>query len=604
MHLHAVDQLSGREAVIEVGADTPLSDVKQQCGVALGIGPDVDLSVCGSLIPCGSDPLSSRPGISNGCTVHVRRGVHRYVKLLSTGQITLDTIPDWARHRRECVLAALTYSANRWWCPLHWVSPAFSRDSEVMSAAVLTNRDHIFRVNPALRDDRSIVYASLMMSSAWGFEASLLRAGSSSAHTDKDALIRLVKTFPGCLEYASPALRADRDVVLSALSSGVATQLILLCIDRALLDDREVARAALPYCQGSVWLGDKAFVMEALPEHPEIFQHAMEGLRGDRDVAALAISASAQNYQHASPEVQGDSSIGGANEELRSGKTLRECTKEKLMDMFQSMPHCARFASRELRGDKEFVLAALQHTSLGFISKELLDDPEVARAGVRWACIQGSECLADKAFVLSALRINPDIFQLVHPTLRGDKAVVMKAIAASPRNFALASPGMQASKDVALAVANSDNLCMTLQFLEGLWGSDKAVSLAAVRRDTRNLMYVSAALRNDLEIAHTVVTQDPGTFCWLGELPRDNVEVAIPAILKNQRNFFFAGERVRANREAIRAAFKYPTREVLLPFVDPELQKDGRVAFSAITSNPENYAYSPMLQKNAGIVAW
>jgi len=143
------------------------------------------------------------------------------------------------------------------------------------------------------------------------------------------------------LQYASPELQADKEVVMAAVkNNGFALQY------------------ASPELQA-----DKEVVMAAVTNNGRSLFYAPE-LQADKEVVMAAVTNNGNALQYASPELQAN--------------------KEIVMGVVTKNGFALRLASPELKADKEVVMAAVSNNgfALQFASPELKADKDVVMAAV------------------------------------------------------------------------------------------------------------------------------------------------------------------------------------------------------------------------------
>lgn len=161
---------------------------------------------------------------------------------------------------------------------------------------------------------------------------------------DRDLLLAALMSSGGmALQYASPALRGDRDLVLEATKY----------TGRAFREAAEELR------------GDRAFVLEAVARHPAALFGAADSLRGDRD---LLLEAARRGH-------------GAA---LQAAASPLQRDRELLLELVALDAQVLRYAAEELRGDRDFVLQAVARSgrALRYASPALQADREVVAAAL------------------------------------------------------------------------------------------------------------------------------------------------------------------------------------------------------------------------------
>lgn len=263
---------------------------------------------------------------------------------------------------------------------------------------------------------------------------------ASEALKDDPKIVRLATEQYGmALQHASERLRDDKDIFLAAMKDpmlqrkGVEYNRFLGCASDRLKADREVARAAIQTFGGkALWFpseelrGDREIVLEAVAkvEGPSnevgCLFYASDACKNDKEIVLRAVQADGLALEHASPELQGDREVATAaintSDPHKHGQVLR-------------------FASLELRADREFVLHAVSIAGGSLVhcpSKELLADQEIALAALE-------NCGTYRA---------ASIFHDFAPELKADREVVRLAVQKDSSSLFDAPKDLQLDPDV------------------------------------------------------------------------------------------------------------------------------------------------------------
>lgn len=177
-------------------------------------------------------------------------------------------------------------------------------------------------------------------------------------------------------------------------------------------------------------LSDREFMLKAVDECGFALEYASDELKNDEELVLIAIQGwdgVSVNYSYAIKE---------ASEELRSNKEFMR----KAIELTEGEAFCG--ATDELKNDKEFVLFAVRHGSpphqcdpdivLRYASEEMRADKDVVLAAVRkngWSLYYASEELkADKDVVLVATINNSWSLTYASPTLRENKDFIIELV--------------------------------------------------------------------------------------------------------------------------------------------------------------------------------
>ena len=186
----------------------------------------------------------------------------------------------------------------------------------------------------------------------------VLEYASLKLKADKEVVLAAVTQNGMALHYASMGLRADRDVMLAAVTQyGKA----LKYASKGLRADREVVLAAvtqygLALHYVPMELRDREVVLAAVTEYGHALQYASEELQRNIEVVLAAVTQNGMALQYASRELQGDREVVLAAV-AQNGLPLE-------------------YASEGLQGDREVVLTAVIQTPLAiqYASSELKDE--------------------------------------------------------------------------------------------------------------------------------------------------------------------------------------------------------------------------------------
>jgi len=169
------------------------------------------------------------------------------------------------------------------------------------------------------------------------------------------------------------------------------------------------------------------------------------------------------------------------------------------------------YASKELRGDRKFVMEAVKMKmngcALRYASEELRGDRWFVMEAVKmkmngYALFYASEELrGDRKFVMAAVKQNCYAFGYASKELRGDKEVVMEAVRQYGSALQYVSEAMKGDRDVVMA-AVKQNGCALFYASKELRG-DKEVIMEAVRQNGSALQYAS-----DTQSRKTPLTQE------------------------------------------------------------------------------------------------
>lgn len=126
---------------------------------------------------------------------------------------------------------------------------------------------------------------------------------------------------------------------------------------------------------------------------------------------------------------------------------------------------------------------------------------------------------SDREVVLAAVRHSGDA--LLFSELAGDKEVVLAAVTASGDSIRYADEAFRSDKDVVLAAVQQDGL--SLRYACDKLKDDPEVAMAAVHSKGRALRHASDRLRGDLDIVMEAMKQDSFAYAYIIAADRETV---------------------------------------------------------------------------------
>ena len=230
-------------------------------------------------------------------------------------------------------------------------------------------------------------------------------------------------------------------------------------------------------------------------------------------------------------------------------------------------------------GDKEVVLAALEHTiahatgdfSLEWAAEELRADREVVlkcvgSAETAWMLQEASEELRDDdEVVLVAVANDGCALEHASDRLRRDRRVVLTAVKQAGDGLEYADEVFRSDKEIVLCAVKDNGKLLETVSVE--LRNDKEVALAAVRQDGTAIKYVSEELRADLHVGLVAITCEPEAIEFMPELTK--VKEIMLAVVRND-----------------------PGARQSLMFASPEMRDDKQVVLLAVSRCGESLAYA------------
>ena len=382
----------------------------------------------------------------------VRGGVfasmaHSYARI---GRKPLKAPEAW-REDRAVVLAAVK-SANSFALQ---ISSCFLNDKEVVLAAIeheppsmlsMHSAPNIYTLIPEeLRLDHDVARAALRKIDML-LTVDKPESFPAAIRDSKDLMLELLSgqgptarecggTLP--LTFASDRLRADRDVVLAAVTQKMnARNPNLQHASEALRDDRDIVEAAIGATGGGF----------------NSLQFASARLRDDRDLALLAI----QSYTRKHSGCGLDTGFRSLSMRLRSDRSLFMEALAKSED--RHCPHLLSSAGSALQEDRQTVLAVVTRNALGI---------QVA-----------SEAFcADRDLIFVAVRQEGYALSCASDALQADRDVVLSAVSNVGTAIQFAAEDLLDDYDIALAACTNEGAA--LEFVSRRLRNNRSIRAAA-----------------------------------------------------------------------------------------------------------------------------
>ena len=247
------------------------------------------------------------------------------------------------------------------------------------------------------------------------------------------------------------------------------------------------------------------------------FERSMTNLDGNHEQAATnyrvaeeRLKVQSQYFLSAHRESMGGISPKDVPESIRNDKEVIE-------ELLQQSPDGLRFASRELRRDKQFITDMTDKYKIDVSRDTLIKDREVALNLTRTDSVrldQLPESLqADREFVLNVVRLNGEQLKYASSDLQDDFEVAL--MAAKQGHLEGCSERLRNDPYIVSKAMEADPKAIEQASAE-LRDSD-AFGLLAVRADPSTVEALSERLRNSIEVAQAVIETDPAYTQFLGE---------------------------------------------------------------------------------------
>lgn len=338
------------------------------------------------------------------------------------------------------------------------------------------------QVAPNLREDPEVVEAILKSAKTYQNPNLRLDLASPLALDDTRVGLAAVKLSGHNLQYLSDRLRADKEVVTAALKQ-------------------------TPYATyhiSPVLMADKDFVTSLIKAGNETaFRCASAELRDDKDLALLAVSTKHFAYSAISDRLKTDKDLAIAA--LQSGYYY---------DGNFSSP--GGWISKELMADPEIAHLAVEVDTFNFkyLPEAMQHDKEMALKTVELSGhalrLMPDEFKADEDVVLAAVKQRPSDGRIVGEAalaLRNDKDFMMQVIQVSPNSFKQATKELRADKEFAIEACKLSNGAMYFHIDESLY-NDVDVALAAIEKSDYHLPMFTPEVRAAIEAMRNPVETD------------------------------------------------------------------------------------------------
>ena len=213
------------------------------------------------------------------------------------------------------------------------VSPRLRSDKEFILKAVKTSGFFLLHIDPVFQKDKDVVFEAVksdFCAFAWADE---------SLKKDRDFVLACCKVNPGILQYVDGSLLEDREIAITAIETNGRA---LMFIGESFRDDKEIVLKAIANSHILDW------VIINVP-----LAYASERLRNDPDVVKAAMEKDFKTFVSAGDEIQDN--------------------KEFALCAVQQDGLLLKYCSDRLRADNEVVIAAIKQNreALQHVSENL-----------------------------------------------------------------------------------------------------------------------------------------------------------------------------------------------------------------------------------------
>lgn len=355
----------------------------------------------------------------------------------------------------------------------------------------------------------------------------------------------------------SPKLTSAQKQALGAMSDEVlVNKEFLIAIDKA-----GVNLMALPR---HIRENDK-LMTECVRESPFFFEVASEGVRSNQLSFEESIksienwtrslhsdehekyyslhSQAATNYSNASTELRASAENFTLANSYSMGKVSRRDVptslrndKQLIEEQLSNDPNALRYASRELRKDRQFILDMTEKYQIDIPRAELIKDHQIAVNLTRTDSVQlnnlPEDLKNDREFVMNVVRLNGSQLQYASPEMRHDRELVLAAI-----NSKNVEAHIDSRTD---EVAEVNPFCYASKELR----DDYDLALTALQRHG-NLGHCSERLRADPYLAEVAINVNPLALEYASKEIKDNPDFVKLAVEKEPQAIAFASDRLK-----------------------------------------------------------
>jgi hypothetical protein len=500
---------------------------------------------------------------------------------------------------KELVLAAVSNSQY-----LNYAFKKWKDDYDVVCASIKYSGDTLQYASERLKDDLEIVklaikhkkvnlkYGSTRLRNNVEIYSDILdlQYCLEEIRRNKKLVLLAIRRNGMQLQYCSKELQNDEDVVFTAVSQHrqalqFASEEIRNNVDVVLrvIDFPSSLEPCSPIEFASERLKNSSFiVLYTLRQHPhnlKILEQVSTELLSNRDFVLKAVTFSGDVYSHLSESLLNDREIIQAGKYYNSNKLKSyfekySSDKQLFIECLAKDCRILAFASRELRNDKQVILAAV-NSKLGrsrinlqqdYIDTNMKEDPEIYLKILKVygdKAYKAKKLLTNKNFVLKAVTMHQNVFMIISETLKRDMDVIMTAL--NNTSLRLFCPELRGNKDVVYH---------------------------AVRVKGNNLQYASSELRNTREIVEAAVTQSGDAILYASEQLRNDHDIVLLALKQGGRCVRYLSLESLLNRELMIEAVKQPACD--FNFLPIEMRCDKEIALTAVQYNGYHIMYLPL----------
>jgi hypothetical protein len=337
--------------------------------------------------------------------------------------------------------------------------------------------------------------------------------------------------------YAPKLTRAQQQALSSMSDEILTSKEFLLAVDKA-----GVNLNALPQ---HIRDNDK-LMAECVQESPFFYEVASKEVRSNQECFLASIrsiddlsfnhhekifsasSQAARNYASASVELRSKAeNLTLANAYSWNQIPAKEVpanlrnNKSVIEELLLCDPNALRYASRELRKDRQFVEEMTAKYAIDTSRFDLIKDRQIALNLARTDSIQldqlPQDLQNDREFVAGLVKLNGVQLQFAKPEFQDDYEIARNAVSCTFNDSAAlehCSSRLRADTSIVYSAVET-NPC-NIEYAAAELRDNNAMGMHVVKGAPWTVEYLSERLRNDLDIAKEVIDQDPESAMELG----------------------------------------------------------------------------------------
>ncbi len=253
--------------------------------------------------------------------------------------------------------------------------------------------------------------------------------------------------------------------------------------------------------------------------------------------ASIELRSKAENFTLANSYSLSQVAVRDVPESIRNDKTVIE---EQLLND----PNALRFASRELRKDRQFILNMTERYRIDVPRADLIKDRDIAANLARTDSVQlhnlPDDLKNDRDFVAQVVKLNPEQLEYAKPEFQDDYEIAYNAVSQKSDRYAAlqhCSSRLQADPSIVYKAVESNgyNIIYASHDLQ----DNFAMGMHVVQNEPWAVKQLPINLRNNLEIAKEVIARVPSASTGLGEEVKKNLIASLSPEDKAQYDYWF-----------------------------------------------------------------